>query len=75
MLADVKAHHPGRVIRTRDLVDDSSAYVYVERGRTGRLVFLLQTAYGARPSDTTPVDGLWVVQRWNPKRGYGFSGC
>jgi hypothetical protein len=75
MLRSVRAEHRGRVVLTRDQVEGQPAYVYVVRGKRGRLVFLLDLPLGHRPSATTAVDALWVTRSFSPKRGFGFSGC
>lgn len=74
-LAQVKRRYRGKVVKSTDLVFDRTAYAYVVRHKAGRLVFFLQTSEGQSPSSTTPVDALWAVKKWNPKKGFGFSGC
>ena len=74
-LTQIQAKYRGRVVATKDLVSGQKAHVYLVRGKTGRLVFLLQTAAEEVPSAMTPVDAIWLTKRWNPKKGYAFDGC
>lgn len=75
MLRAVTSRYDGRIVATRDLVEDQRAYVYEVKGRRGSLVFLLDLPEGQRPSATTAVDALWVTSAFRPRQGYGFSGC
>ncbi len=75
-LGEAQAAYPtGTVVATTDHVFDRVAHVLIVRAKRRKLVLLLQTVEGHQPSATTPVDGVWVAWRWNPAKGYGFSGC
>jgi hypothetical protein len=74
-LGEVQARYRGSVRATTDHVEGARAYVYVVRGKRGILVFILDGPSTRSPVATDPVGAVWLTRKWNPKSGFGFSGC
>lgn len=74
-LAQVRDRYRGRVIATKDLVEDARAYVYRVRGKRGQMVFILDSPATRPPAPSDPVGAIWLTRRWKPSTGFAFDGC
>lgn len=71
----VRRAHEGRLVATTDHVEGERAYVYRVRGKRGSMIFILDTPSTRRPVAMDAVGAIWLTRRWNPRSGFGFSGC